>query len=226
MATYVLVHGAWGGSYMYTPLARELRKAGHEVFVPSLTGLGERAHLAHGGITLTDHINDVAELIDCERLNDIILVGHSYGGMVISGVSALRGSRIKTLVYVDAFLPQDGEALWDIASDFERKAYIDGQRGSPGLSQPFFPVGERRVTGHPLLTLLQPVTLGGEEGQIGRRVYLYATNNTPTTFTKFRERIASDPAWTVHELATGHLMWDEDLQGVAKILLAEGTVAA
>ncbi|MBO9582413.1 MAG: alpha/beta hydrolase [Sphingobium sp.] len=226
MATFVLVHGAWGGSYMYTPLARILRQAGHNVFVPSLTGLGERAHLAHGGITLTDHINDVVEVIDCEQLNDVILVGHSYGGMVITGVSALRGSRIRTLVYVDAFLPQNGEALWDIASDFERKAYIDGQRGSPGLSQPFFPVGERRVTGHPLLTLLQPVKLGGEEGRIGRRVYLYATNNTPTTFTKFRDRIVSDPAWTVHELATGHLMWDDDLQGVAKILIAEGTLSS
>lgn len=222
MATYVLVHGAWGGSYTYTPLARKLRAAGHDVFVPSLTGLGERAHLAHGGITLTDHINDVIELIDCERLNDIVLVGHSYGGMVITGVSALRGARIRTLVYIDAFLPQDGDALWDIASDFERKAYIDGQRGSPGLCQPFFPVGERRVTGHPLLTLLQPVKLGGEEEKIGQRVYLYATNNTPTTFTKFRDRIVSEPGWTLHELATGHLMWDEDLEGVAAILIAEG----
>ncbi len=91
-------------------------------------------------------------------------------------------------------LPAAGwRGIWDIASDFERKAYIDGQRGSPGLCQPFFPVGERRVTGHPLLTLLQPVKLGGEEGQIKRRTYLYATNNTPTTFTKFRDRIASEP---------------------------------
>jgi pimeloyl-ACP methyl ester carboxylesterase len=221
MATFVLVHGAWGGSYMYTPLAEKLRAAGHEVHVPSLTGLGERAHLAHGGITLADHINDVIGLIDCERLSDFILVGHSYGGMVITGVSALRGSRIRALVYIDAFLPQDGDALWDIASDFERKAYIDGQRETPGLCQPFFPVGERRVTGHPLLTLLQPVKLGGEEEQIGRRTYLYATNNAPTTFTKFRDRVSAERAWTVHELATGHLMWDEDLDGVAAILLAE-----
>jgi pimeloyl-ACP methyl ester carboxylesterase len=219
MATFVLVHGAWGGSYMYAPLARELRKAGHEVHVPSLTGLGERAHLAHGGITLTDHINDVVGLIDCERLDDFILVGHSYGGMVVTGVAALRGSRISAIVYIDAFLPQDGEALWDIADDVARKAYIDGQRGTPGLCQPFFPVGERRVTGQPLLTLLQPVKLGGEEGEIGRHVYLYATSGAPTIFTKFRDRIASDPAWGLHELATGHLVWDEDLTGVTRILL-------
>ncbi len=216
--------GHGGGSYMYASLARELRAAGHDVHVPSLTGLGERAHLAHGGITLTDHINDVVGLIDCEGLSDIILVGHSYGGMVTTGVSALRGSKIAALVYIDAFLPQDGEALWDIASDFERKAYIDGQRETPGLSKPFFPVGDRRVTSHPLLTLLQPVKLGGEEGQIARRRYLYATNNLPTTFTRFHDRIAGDPAWTVHELATGHHMWADDLPGVLNILLAEAAL--
>jgi len=224
MATFVLVHGAWGGSYMYSDLARELRQAGHDVHVPSLTGLGERAHLAHGGITLTDHINDVVGLIDCEQLNDFILVGHSYGGMVVTGVAALRGSKISSLVYLDAFLPQDGDALWDIASDFERKAYIDGQRATPGLCQPFFPAGTRRVSGQPLLTLTQPVTLGGEEDQVARRSYVYATNDAPTTFTKFRNRVAADPAWTVHELATGHLMWDDDLAGVAKILLAEAAL--
>lgn len=221
MATYVLVHGAWGGSYMYGNLARELRAAGHEVHIPSLTGLGERAHLAHGGITLTDHINDVVGLIDCERLNDFILVGHSYGGMVVTGVAALRGSRIASIVYIDAFLPRHDEALWDIADDMARKAYIDGQRETPGLCQPFFPVGERNVTGHPLLTLLQPVKLGREEGQIGRHVYIYATNGAPTIFTKFRDRVAADPAWTVHELATSHLVWDDDLPGVTRILLGE-----
>ncbi len=221
MATFVLVHGAWGGSYMYGDLARVLRAAGHEVHIPSLTGLGERAHLAHGGITLTDHINDVVGLIDCEGLSDLILVGHSYGGMVVTGVSALRGSKIRSLVYIDAFLPRHGESLWDVADDVARKAYIDGQRETPGLSQPFFPVGERRVSGQPLLTLLQPVKLGGEEGQIQRRNYLYATNGTPTIFTQFRDRIANEAGWTLHELATGHLMWHDDLDGVAQILLTE-----
>ncbi len=77
------------------------------------------------------------------------------------------------------------------------------------------------MTGHPLLTLLQPVTLGGEEGQVGRRTYVHATNNAPTTFTKFRDRVAGESGWTLRELPTGHLMWDDDLMGVASILLED-----
>jgi len=221
MATYVLVYGAWGGSYYFAPLVASLRAAGHEVFTPSLTGLGERAHLAHGGITLTDHINDVVGAIDCEGLSDVVLVGHSYGGMVVTGVSAVRAPRIRSLVYLDAFLPRDGEALWDIADDAARKAYIDGQRGTPGLCQPFFPVGERRMSGHPLLTLLEPVRLSGEEGRIEGRTYAYATRDAPTVFTKFRDRVAGEAGWTLHELATGHMMWDDDFDGVLALLLAE-----
>ena len=221
MATYVLVHGAWGGSYYFAPLAQRLRQAGHDVFTPSLTGLGERAHLAHGGITLADHIDDVVGVIECEELSDIVLVGHSYGGMVITGVAALLGARIRSLVYLDAFLPEHGQALWDLADDNARKAYIDGQRETPGLCQPFFPVGERRMSGHPLLTLLQPVKLGGEEDRISNRAYVYATKDSPTIFTQFRDRIAPDPAWTLHELATGHMMWADDLESVLDILLAE-----
>jgi pimeloyl-ACP methyl ester carboxylesterase len=223
MATYVLVHGAWGGSYLYKPLARTLRAAGHEVYTPSLTGLGERAHLAHGGIDLACHIQDVIGTIDCEKLDDIVLVGHSYGGMVVTGVAAQRGAKIRSIVYLDAFLPRDGEALWDIADDFARKAYIDGQRGSPGLSQPFFPFPEEetRIKGHPLLTLLQPVRLGGEEKQIGRHVYVYATSGAPTVFTKFRDHVAADPAWELHEVATGHHLWHDDLDTITNILLAQ-----
>lgn len=224
MATYVLVHGAWGGSWGYAPLARELRAAGHEVHVPSLTGLGERVHLAHGGITLTDHINDVIGLIDCEQLSDIILVGHSYGGMVVTGVSAQRGSRIRSLVYLDAFLPQDGQALWDVADEATRQLYIENQKATPGLVQPIFPMPEgrtARVSGHPLLTLLQPVKLGGEEGAIRRRTYVYANASPLTTFIQFRDRCAADTAWQVHEIATGHMVWDDDLPGCLKILLDE-----
>ncbi|MBN8832243.1 MAG: alpha/beta hydrolase [Sphingomonadales bacterium] len=224
MATYVLVHGAWGGSWGYGNLARELRAAGHEVHIPSLTGLGERAHLAHGGITLTDHINDVIGLIDCEGLSDIILVGHSYGGMVITGVSAQRGKNIRSLVYLDAFLPQDGQTLWDTVDDQTRAMYIENQKGTPGLVQPIFPIPEGRagrVSGHPLLTLLEPVKLGGEEGAIGRRVYVFASASPVGSFAQFRARCAADPAWEVHDLPTGHMVWDEDLAGVTRILLAQ-----
>ncbi|MBB5986163.1 alpha/beta hydrolase [Sphingobium lignivorans] len=224
MATYVLVHGAWGGSWGYASLARALRAAGHDVHVPSLTGLGERAHLAHGGITLSDHIADVVSLIDCEDLSDIILVGHSYGGMVVTGVSALRGKRIRSLVYLDAFLPQDGQALWDVADEATRRLYIENQKGTPGLVQPIFPMPEgrtRRVSGHPLLTLLEPVKLGGEESAISRRVYVYANASPLTIFTQFRDRCLAEEGWSVHEIATGHMVWDEDLPGVTKILLDE-----
>ena len=224
MASFVLVHGAWGGSWGYSPLARELRAAGHEVHVPSLTGLGERVHLAHGGITLTDHINDVVGLIDCEGLDDIILVGHSYGGMVITGVSALRGKRIRALVYLDAFLPQDGQMLWDIVDDGTRAMYIQNQRATPGLVAPIFPIPAGRagrVSGHPLLTLLEPVKLGGEEAAIGRRVYVYASASPVGSFAQFRERCSVDPGWTVHELATGHMVFDDDLASTTRILLAE-----
>jgi pimeloyl-ACP methyl ester carboxylesterase len=228
MATFVLVHGAWGGSWGYGRLARALRAAGHEVHVPSLTGLGERAHLAHGGITLSDHIGDVTGLIDCENLSDIILVGHSYGGMVITGVSAARGKRIRSLVYLDAFLPQDGQALWDLADEETRRQYIDNQKATPGLVQPIFPMPEgrgARVSGHPLLTLLEPVRMGGEEGAIKRRTYVYANASPLTIFAQFRDRIAADPAWRVHEIATGHMVWDEDLDGVTRILLDEAARA-
>ncbi|MCW2366217.1 pimeloyl-ACP methyl ester carboxylesterase [Sphingobium sp. B7D2B] len=222
MAIFVLVHGAWGGSWGYGPLARELRSAGHEVYVPSLTGLGERAHLAHGGIMLSDHIADVVGLIDCEGLRDIILVGHSYGGMVITGVSALRGTRIRSLIYLDAFLPKDGEMLWDIVDDATRAMYIENQRQSPGLVQPIFPIPPGRagrVSGHPLLTLLEPVKLGGEEDAVARRTYVFASASPLGSFAPFRARCTADPAWDVHELPTSHMMWDDDLPGVTRILL-------
>ncbi|MGF7170143.1 pimeloyl-ACP methyl ester carboxylesterase [Sphingobium xanthum] len=226
MATFVLVHGAWFGSWCYDTLARELRGAGHDVFVPSLTGLGERSHLAHGGITLTDHINDVIGVIDCEHLSDFILVGHSYGGMVITGVAAQRGSRIRSIIYLDAFLPQDGQMLWDIVDDVTRGLYIENQRGTPGLIQPIFPVPTTRagkpvgkIAGHPLLTLLEPAKLGGEENAIRHRTYVFASASPLGSFAQFRARCAADPAWEVHDLPTGHLMWDDDLAGVRDILL-------
>lgn len=220
MATYVLVHGAWGGGWAYAEIERRLRTAGHDVHVAHLTGLGERAHLLSPAITLSTHIDDVAALIEARSLTDFILAGHSYGGMVITGVAALYAARIRSLIYIDAFLPLDGQALWDIATAPERKHYIDAQRDAPGLVGPF-PGSPTHLTRHPLLTLLEPVRMSGEEHRIKRRVYVFAAASPLVVFQPFYKRVKADPAWRTYELATGHGVMQDDPDGLMKILLAE-----
>jgi pimeloyl-ACP methyl ester carboxylesterase len=109
--TYVLVHGAWGGSWPFGPLDSALTSQGHRVYRTSLTGLGDRVHLARPDVDLSTHVSDIVNLILFENLRDVILYGHSYGGMVISGVAERIPDRIKALLYVDAFVPNDGESL-------------------------------------------------------------------------------------------------------------------
>lgn len=111
MATFVLVHGAWAGGLIWRPIARALRKASHEVYTPTLTGIGERRHLLNREINLDTHIEDVLRVIDYEDLSDIVLVGHSYGGMVVTGVADAVPEEVTSLVYLDAFLPENGQSL-------------------------------------------------------------------------------------------------------------------
>lgn len=109
--TYVIVHGAWGGSWAFKEVDSIMTAHGDVVYRPSLTGQGERVHLASPDVTLSTHINDVVNMILFEKLTDIVLVGHSYGGMVITGVADRIPERIRKLVYLDALLPVDGESL-------------------------------------------------------------------------------------------------------------------
>jgi len=222
MATYVLVHGAWSASFGYRQIAANLRAAGHSVYAPTMTGLGERAHLASPSITLSTHITDITSLIDYERLEDIILVGHSYGGMVITGTASERADKIRTLVYLDAFLPEDRQALWDLVADEGRKGFIDRQRATPGLIAP--PGGPRPnnpANNQPILTVLEPVKVSEAAKSIRNRTYIYATANAPTSFTKFHARLRDDPAWRVHEIATSHFVMQDDPDGLTALLLAE-----
>jgi pimeloyl-ACP methyl ester carboxylesterase len=225
MATFVLVHGAWGGGWVYKGVARRLRSEGHDVYVPTLTGLGERSHLASPAIDLATHIQDVVNVIRYEQLNDIILCGHSYGGMVITGTAAAVGERIRTLFYLDAFLPEDGQSLWDIAGADGQRHYIEAQRGQPGM---VLPMGNRRIDGepphmnrHPLLTLTQPVQMTGAEKHIRNRTYVYATRETPTAFTRFYDRVRIDPTWKTCTIDTGHMVMSDDPAGLEKLLLEE-----
>ena len=107
--TYVLVHGAYGGGWLWRDVAAGLRARGHGAWTPTLTGLGERAHLLSGQITVETHILDVVGLITAEELGDVILVGHSYGGMVVTGVVDRMPDRIRHVVYLDALVPEDGD---------------------------------------------------------------------------------------------------------------------
>ena len=114
MATYVLVHGAWGGGWKYARVAQRLRARGHTVFTPTLTGCGDRSHLLSGAINLTTHVTDIVNVIRYEDLSGVVLAGHSYGGMVITGVADRPPDMVAALVYLDAFMPEDGKSLFDL----------------------------------------------------------------------------------------------------------------
>ncbi len=127
MATYVLVHGGGHGGWCYQLVARLLRDKGHEVYTPTLTGLGEREHLLSPEVDLDMHITDVVKVLEFEDLRDVILVGHSYGGMVITGVGDRATERIGHIVYLDAATPDNGQSLADIAGPLINLARESGR---------------------------------------------------------------------------------------------------
>jgi pimeloyl-ACP methyl ester carboxylesterase len=215
MATYVLVHGAWHGGWCWQIVAPALRRAGHEVYAPSLTGLGERKHLAHRGIDLDTHIEDVVSLMEMEDLHDVILLGHSYGGMVVTG-AADRSQRVGQLVYLDAFVPENGKCLLDYAVP-ERAAGMRAEGEKTGAVTPppmslwgltkkehLDFVAPREVK-HPFGTMSQPVRIANPE-KLARlpKTYVYCCAPPTGSFDQFAARYRNDPAWRFHELKTGH----------------------
>src|SRR6266700_2866784 len=132
-ATFVLVHGAWGGAHGFGKVRRLLQAAGHDVFTPSLTGIGERAHLASPQVCLTTHIADVANTVLFEDLRDIVLLGFSYGGLVVTGALEHIAGRVSHLVYLDAFVPSDGQALNDLTQAGYGAAAVGPGKGDQWL---------------------------------------------------------------------------------------------
>ena len=221
MTDYVLVHGAWGGGHVYDQLAGELRDAGHRVVVAALTGLGSRAGELSPAIDLSRHIADVVEQIEAAGFDRFVLAGHSYGGMVVTGVAARLGARIDALVYIDAFLPGDGQSLWDITGEYEHRHYIDAQRDTPGLVAPLPGVTGVGVGRHPLLTLIEPVRFTGEEAKVGRRLYVFAESWQPTPFAGFHAAVAADPAWEVHRADASHNVMGDQPEQLLALMLAQ-----
>jgi pimeloyl-ACP methyl ester carboxylesterase len=207
-ATFVLVHGAWHGGWCWARISPLLRAAGHDVVAPSLTGLGERSHLLKPEIDLSTHITDIVSVLQYEDLQNVVLVGHSYGGMVITGVAEAAPSQVAHLVYLDAFLPVDGKALADYAPVPPRRD--DGWRIPPPGSAPRFGVTEERdvawmearLGDQPLRTFTQPVMTPSKRGESMPRTFIQCTE--APWFSEAAGR-AQAQGFRVHELlGAGH----------------------
>ncbi len=237
MATYVLVHGAWHGAWCWRVVARNLRRAGHDVYAPSLTGLGERKHLAGPDVDLDTHILDIVHLLEMEDLEEVILVGHSYGGMVVTGTADRVHERIRALVYLDAFVPEDGRSLLDYVVP-ERAAWMaeegrrTGQVSPPPMSlwglqkkEHLDFVGPREVK-HPFATMAKNITLENEPA-LARlpKTFVYCSSPATGSFDQFAALYRNAPGWRFQELETGHdamiLVPDE----VSAVLLQEASRA-
>jgi pimeloyl-ACP methyl ester carboxylesterase len=217
VTTFVLVHGAWGGSYSWRGFANLLRADGHEVYTPSLTGLGERSHLGGPDVDLTTHVTDVENVFKYEGLSDVVLVGHSYGGMVVTGVADRIPELIAHLVYSDAFLPRDGESCFDLGGAGGR----EGARIEEGWKVLSMPqslenptVEQLRQMGlraaQPIATLEEPVSLKTPlEERAFSLTYIKAQQppRNPERLQHFwaaSDRTKDDPRWSYYEMPTGH----------------------
>ena len=205
MAAYVLVHGGWDGGWAWKDVSRLLRAEGHEVYTPTLTGLGEREHLASPGIDLDTHITDIVKVFQYEVLWNAILVGHSYSGMVITGVAEQIPERIAHMVYLDAFVPEDGEALADVfdTSGAARTTWESMlARGIDALPQ-----DEPRRVAQPIRTVLQPIALKSARAEAFERTYIFCTKGKDVPFYEFSHRSAERArarGWRYRELPTVH----------------------
>lgn len=224
MAEVVLVAAGWHGGWAFRSIARELRVRGHEVFTPTLTGLGERSHLAHLPINLETHIEDVANVVRFERLTDVILCGHSYAGMVITGVADRLPDRIARLIYFDAFVPQDGDSWWDLAGDRYRQIALDRSKADGfGVAPPTHL--DLRCTPHPLATFRQAIRLTGRWREVREKIFVYASGWAETPFTNTYEALKADPTWTVISLPTRHDIVRDAPQDFVSIVLGSKSAA-
>jgi pimeloyl-ACP methyl ester carboxylesterase len=217
MTNYVLVHGAFHGGWCWRDVATRLRDAGHTVFTPTLTGLGERSHLATSEVDLETHIADIVGVFDWEDLSNAVLVGHSYGGVPITGAGDRLADRISALVYLDAVIPEDGMALIDYQPTKRRQAFVDSVAAGNGwqIPQPAAAVYDvhdvdlaawvdSKCMAHPWATFNQAVRLSGAIEGIDRRVCIRCTATQLPYLNQFSDGLKESPGWEVVYLDAGH----------------------
>jgi pimeloyl-ACP methyl ester carboxylesterase len=232
MTTFYLVHGAFQGGWCWDLLAEELEGRGHVAFAPTLASARQGDASERGRVSLSDLIDEVVADIEARDLSDVVLVGHSLGGMVVTAVADRCRERVHTLAYLDAFVPRTGEAVKDLVA---RETYLGALQAlhlkSNGRMLPvIFPVskfvdwaGEKaesfaaRLTPQPFLTLVDPVFL--RNPPLARRLYLFCTGNSLGLFDKFGDQARNEPSWIYREMATSH-----DVMLVAPVEVAEALI--
>ena len=228
--TFVLIHGAWHGGWCWRRVSDLLEKKGHKVFTPTLTGLGERSHLLSKDINLDTHITDVVNVFKWEDLKDVCLVLHSYGGWPGSGAIEQVGDRISSVVYLDAFKPEDGQRGADYSSEFSRKALQEAlAKGEAGRAAPppaAFHVNEKdrawvasKVTNQPNGVVFQPIKLTGARERVAKKTYIRAPIYKQDAFDKAYAECKANPSWKTFETKAGHDVMVDEPEWLADVLL-------
>ena len=242
MATYVIVHGAWGGGWEWTPVARRLRARGHEVFTPTLTGMGERAHLGRSqAIDLATHVQDVVAVLEFEDIHGAVLCGASYGGMAVTGAGDRAAARVGMVVYVDALVPTNGQSGLDLLPEPFAEVVRDGVRDhGPGWRVPMPPEllgalvpegsipAERRaaivarITDHPAAAFTEPIALTGAIDRLPRAFVRctagdYAGEVGGDPIEPVAARVRSE-GWVYRELRAPHDPHVFDPDGITAVL--------
>ena len=228
--TFVLVHGAWHGGWCWRRVADLLEQGGHKVFTPTLTGLGERSHLLRAGINVSTHVADVVNVLKWERLSDVVLCGHSYGGLVVSGVAEQSAAAIGSIVFLDAFVPENGDSMAELTSQAVRDqlkgATERGDLAVPARKAAAFLVNDKdqawddaMCVPQPVGTMTEKMALTGARERIAKKAYIRAAAYPNPGFDKAYARVKADRAWRTYEVPGGHDVMVDMPGRLAEILL-------
>jgi pimeloyl-ACP methyl ester carboxylesterase len=228
----VLVHGAWHGAWTWRRLTPILRARGFDVHCPTLTGLGDRSHLRTPAIDLELHVQDVTLAIESEELSDVVLVGHSYAGLVVQAVAARMSDRMAGVVFMDTFIAQPGEKLFDLVSPAERDHLraVAAANDPPWLLPPFPPTGygvtepadaawlAAKLDPMPIACFEQPACFDADALAALPQAYIFASRSDRDRFSRFAATFRMHPCHGYHEVASGHDMMLTHPQETADIV--------
>ncbi len=217
MATFILIAGGWQGGWVYHSVADILAKHGHNVVPVTLSGLDDdRAPMAN----LESHIGEVVDLLLSQVGGDLVLVGQSYGGMIVSGVADVDPTRIRALVYVDAYVPNSGDSVWSLTTPRFRDMFVAGAKAD-GLNCAPPSNLDPRCRPHPIGTFLQSITLTGRWREVPRKTFVGAHGWEGSPFLELYRRLSHEQEWSTYSLNCGHNVARLEPEALTRILLAQ-----